>query len=450
MSPHFFISLLADSTLNWSSDDTWIVITACLCSVACALLGNFLVLRRMSMLGDAITHAVLPGLAVAFLISESRTGWPMFLGAVVVGVLTAFFTQWIRDVGNVDEGASMGVVFTSLFALGLVLIVRAADSVDLDPGCVLYGAIEVVPFDMISIAGFEVPQATWNLTLVTLVNLAFVILFFKELRISSFDPALATTSGFNATFMHYLLVTLVAITAVACFESVGSVLVVAMLIVPPATALLLTTQLRTMIVLSVIIAIGAAIAGHTSAIVVPRWFDFRSTTTAGMIAVSAGAFLFGAACFGPSNGIVVRFVRHRLLSLNILEDDIVALLFRRREQQASATASERELREWLLTGRVSLAIALLRLHRRGEITRDSSGVTLTQEGSNRGQSLVRSHRLWEQYLQDFVGIAKERVHPQAERLEHFTNQMLRDQLSEETAAPAKDPHGSPIPEEVDS
>lgn len=344
----------------------------------------------------------------------------------------------------------MGVVFTSLFALGLVLIVRAADSVDLDPGCVLYGAIEVVPFDMISIAGIKIPQATWNLTLVTVVNLAFVTLFFKELRISSFDPALATTSGFNATCMHYLLVTLVAITAVACFESVGSVLVVAMLIVPPATALLLTTQLRTMIVLSVIIAVAAAIAGHTSALVVPRWFGFRSTTTAGMIAVCAGACLFGAASFAPSNGIVVRFVRHRLLSLRILEDDIVALLFRRHEQQASATVAERELREWLLTGRVSLAIALLRLHRRGEIKRDSSGVTLTQEGSNRGQSLVRSHRLWEQYLQDFVGIAKERVHPKAERLEHFTDHLLRDQLSEETAAPAKDPHGSPIPGEVDA
>ena len=119
---------------NWSWNiDGWIVLAGVLCAVAASLPGNFLLLRRMSLLGDAISHAVLPGLAVAFLISNSRSGIPMYLGAVVTGLLTALFTEWIRNFGDVDEGASMGVVFTTLFALGLVMIVQAADHVDLDP-----------------------------------------------------------------------------------------------------------------------------------------------------------------------------------------------------------------------------------------------------------------------------------------------------------------------------
>jgi manganese/zinc/iron transport system permease protein len=135
--------------MEWFSLDTWIVVVGVLAAVSCALLGNFLVLRQMSMMGDAISHAVLPGLAIAFLITQARTSWLMFLGAAVIGVLTAVFTQWISRFGKVDRGASMGIVFTTLFALGLLLIVQAADSVDLDPSCVLYGAIELTPLDVV-------------------------------------------------------------------------------------------------------------------------------------------------------------------------------------------------------------------------------------------------------------------------------------------------------------
>ena len=131
--------------MNWYMYDTWIVIVGALCAIAAALPGTFLVLRRMSMMGDAISHAVLPGLAVAFLVTGTRASFAMFAGAAIVGVLTAVFTQWISQWGRVDRGASMGIVFTTLFAIGLLLIVQAADHVDLDPGCVLYGAIELTP-----------------------------------------------------------------------------------------------------------------------------------------------------------------------------------------------------------------------------------------------------------------------------------------------------------------
>lgn len=301
------------SDWNWALDG-WIIAAGALCAVASALLGPFLVLRKMSMMGDAISHAVLPGLAVAFLITNSRASLPMFLGAAIVGLLTALFTEWIRGFGKVDEGASMGVVFTGLFALGLVLVVQAADKVDLDPGCVLYGAIELTPLDTVRAAGWDVPRVVLTLGSVALLNLLCVLLFYKELKISSFDPALATTLGISARFMHYLLMTLVAITAVASFEAVGNILVVAMLIVPAATAYMLTDRLSVMLGLSVVFGLASAVLGHLAAITVPPAFGYESTTTSGMMALAAGVLFLLAALGGPSHGIVSKLLHRARLS----------------------------------------------------------------------------------------------------------------------------------------
>lgn len=302
--------------MAWYTIDTWIVIVGMLAAIACSILGNFLVLRKMSMMGDAISHAVLPGLAIAFLITGARASFALFLGAMIVGVLTAVFTQWVSNFGKVDEGASMGIVFTTLFALGLLLIVQAADHVDLDAGCVLYGAIELTPLDVLwrlEVFGvlLEIPRAAVVLGIVALVNLTFVLLFFKELRISSFDPELATSLGISANVMHYALMTLVAVTTVAVFEAVGSIIVIAMLIVPAATAHLLTDRLGAMIAISAVIAALSAWLGHLSALRFPGWVGFdpaliETTSTSGMIAVVAGMIFVAALLFSPRYGIVSR------------------------------------------------------------------------------------------------------------------------------------------------
>jgi manganese/zinc/iron transport system permease protein len=294
--------------MNWTSFDTWIVVVGALCAVACALPGCFLVLRKMSMMGDAISHAVLPGLAIAFLLTGTRASIPMFLGAALAGVLTALFTQWITRFGNVDRGAAMGIVFTTMFAIGLLLIVRAADHVDLDPSCVLYGAIELTPIDLISFAGYEVPRAAVVNGIVLLLNLGIIILLFKELRLSSFDPDLADTLGFSSQFLHYLLMTMVAVTTVAAFESVGSIIVIAMLIVPPATALLLTNRLFPMLLISSAVAAGSALLGHVGALIVPGWLGFESTTSSGMIAFAAGLLFLLAWLLSPSTGMITRWL----------------------------------------------------------------------------------------------------------------------------------------------
>lgn len=312
------IAKILESLTDWNwALDGWIIAAGALCAVASALLGPYLVLRKMSMMGDAISHAVLPGLAIAFLISDSRASLPMFIGAAIVGLLTAVFTEWIRSFGKVDEGASMGVVFTGLFALGLVLVVQAADKVDLDPGCVLYGAIEMTPLDTTTFLGYDVPRVVLSLGAVALLNLICILVFYKELKITSFDPALATTLGISSRLMHYLLMTLVAVTAVASFEAVGNILVVAMLIVPAAAAYMLTDRLGVMIFLSVIFGLFSAVLGHLGAITIPPVFGYESTTTAGMMALAAGLLFIIAALCGPRHGIITKLIHRRRLSVEI-------------------------------------------------------------------------------------------------------------------------------------
>jgi len=279
---------------SWTSIDTWIVVTGALCAMACALPGCFLVLRRMSMMGDAISHAVLPGLAIAFLVTGQRASIPMFVGAVIAGLLTALFTQWIHRAARVDEGAAMGVVFTTMFAIGLVIIVKAADHVDLDPGCVLYGAIELTPLDTVSLLGMEIPRAALVNGGVLMLNLLIVAFLFKELRLACFDPGLASTLGFSPGFMHYLLMSMVAVTTVAAFESVGSIIVIAMLIVPAATAQLLTRRLLPMLLVSAGLAAAAAVLGHAGAIWLPYLAGFPPTSTAGTMAFASGVLFLMA------------------------------------------------------------------------------------------------------------------------------------------------------------
>ena len=432
---------------NWSLDG-WIVAAGILCAVASSLVGNFLVLRKMSMLGDAISHAILPGLAAAFFVSGARDSLPMFLGAAIVGVLTALLTEWIRSLGKVDEGAAMGVVFTALFASGLIMIVQAADRVDLDPGCVLYGAIELTPLNTVSLGSWEVPRVVVVLSIVLVINLLAVLLFYKELKLASFDPALAKTLGINASLMHYLLMTLVAVTAVASFETVGNILVVAMFVVPAATAYLCTERLSVMIVVSALVAAASAVLGHVGAIIVPQFVGYHSTTTAGMMAVAAGLLFSVAMLFAPRYGVLMKLLRRRRLSLGILAEDVLALLYRVEERcQKNLALGAGGLRKILGSGHFATRVAILGLRRSRDIEPATDGYGLTEQGRRRARTLVRSHRLWEQYLVTAGGLEEHRLHGSAERLEHFTDDELRRRLDDETASPRIDPHGAPIPPE---
>ena len=248
--------------------DFWILLVGSLVAVSCSLLGCFLILRRMAMIGDAISHAVLPGIVIAFLISGSRESVPMLIGAGLLGVFSTFLIEFFHSKAKLQSDAAIGITFTWLFALGIILISAFAGQVDLDQDCVLYGEIAYVPIDLLfSPGGINLgPKAVWVLGITLVIIIFFIVTFYKELFITTFDPAFAISIGYAVTLWHYLLMGVVSLTTVAAFESVGAILVVAFLIVPAATAYLLTHNLKTMLWLSSLLGVASTVGGYLLAL----------------------------------------------------------------------------------------------------------------------------------------------------------------------------------------
>lgn len=270
----------------------YIILTGSLVAISCGILGCFLILRKMAMVGDAISHAVLPGIVLAFLWSGSRDSVTMLLGAGLLGIVTTFLIEFLHNKGKLQSDASIGVTFTWLFALGVILISAYAGQVDLDQECVLYGEIAYVPLDTIILSnGMDIgPQAIYLLAVVLLLVIAFVWLGFNHLKITSFDPQYAISLGISATLWNYLLMAFVSFTTVASFESVGAILVVAFLIAPAATAYLLTKKLKKMILIACIVGVLSAIGGHFLAISINGSIAGAMATVAGIIFVLAFIF----------------------------------------------------------------------------------------------------------------------------------------------------------------
>lgn len=286
------------------SPDLWVIIAGILAASACALIGSFLVLRQNAMLGDAISHAVLPGLVLGFLLTSSRDVLPMVIGAAAMGVLTAYLTEVLDRTRHVYKDGAMGVVFTLLFAVGVILVAVYTDQIDLDQDCVLYGEIAYTPWDTIVMGGRSLgPRAVWVLGGVLLANLLFVGLFYKQLKICSFDPHMARAVGINERLWHYLLMAMVSLTVVAAFESVGAILVVAMLIIPASTAYLLTGRLAVMLGLAIVFGAACAVGGYFMA----SWID---ASIAGSMAV-VGGVLF--ACTLMITSTLHRFMARRAM-----------------------------------------------------------------------------------------------------------------------------------------
>ena len=446
--------------LDWQTDG-WIIVAGALCAIAAALVGNFLVLRRLSLMGDAISHSVLPGIAAAFLFSGTRGSFAVLFGAAVMGLLTVWLTELIRRYGQVEESAAIGVVYTSLFAIGLILIDKAGDKIDLDPSCVLYGGLETVTLRMVETPFGAIPPVVITLSVVCVVNFICIAVFFKQWQISTFDPLLAQAQGVSPSLFHYVLASLVAVTCIASMEAVGNILVVAMLVVPSATAFLLCKRLHTMIILSVVIGTASAVLGHLLARAVPFGFGFKSVNSAAMMAVTSGLFLIFAVIASPKAGMLVRWIEQRSVARKILGEDILALLYRRSERtMAKSVASESNLatvdRQQLVSNDIALQlkIALRRVNRvvselvrAGWVSTSQTSLSLTDNGHRVAQNLIRSHRLWEQYLSVEVSASDARLHAQAESLEHFTSSSMRDKLDAETGQSTLDPHGRSIPPE---
>ncbi|MQA91991.1 MAG: metal ABC transporter permease [Gemmatimonas sp.] len=282
-----------------------IQIIAVVTALACALPGAFLVLRRVSMLSDAISHAILPGIVLAFFLTEDLNSPLLILGAAVTGVITAGLIEALNRTGRVREDAAIGLVFPVLFSIGVILIARYAGGVHLDIDAVLLGELAFAPFDRIVIGGRDLgPKALWVMGSVLLVNTAFITTLYKELKLSTFDPPLAAALGFSPVLLHYLLMGAVSVTAVGAFDAVGSILVVALVVGPPATAYLLTDSLARLLLLSAAIGTLAALVGYWAS-------HLADASIAGSMATVVGIFFFLAYLFAPQQGVIAAIRRAR-------------------------------------------------------------------------------------------------------------------------------------------
>jgi manganese/zinc/iron transport system permease protein len=240
-----------------------IALTAIFTAISCAVLGAFLVLRKMTMVGDAISHAVLPGIAIAYLLSQSRASLPMFLGAALVGVFATVVIEILSKKWKVQSDASIGMTFTTLFALGVVLITFWSDKVDLDQECVLYGEIAFVPFNTWTMAGKSMgPIALWTSGILLVLVLIYTLVGYKGLLMSSFNADYAAVLGIGIGAWNLSLMSMVSLATVVSFESVGAILVVALLVAPAASAYLISSQLKTMIGLSALFGFTGSLGGY--------------------------------------------------------------------------------------------------------------------------------------------------------------------------------------------
>ena len=281
-----------------------------LAAIACALPGNFLILRRQALVGDAISHVVLPGIVVAFLVTGSVAALPMLIGAAGAALFAVALIEAVRRLGRVEPGAAMGVVFTTLFAGGVLLLERSdTSSVHLDVEHALMGSLESLVWFRATGWGSLVDPAAWaslphELPRMALVCAAMALLtavFWRWLRITTFDEGFARAMGIPATAVGLGLVGAAALAAVAAFDAVGSILVIAMFICPPAAARLMTDRLGAQVAWSVLFATLSAVVGFVLAGYGPLWLGGQdAVSAAGMIAVTGGVIL-GLACrFGPA------------------------------------------------------------------------------------------------------------------------------------------------------
>ena len=404
------------------------LIASSLVGLMCGVIGTFMVLRNMSLIGDAISHAILPGIFVAFvLVGYSSLGF--FAGTLGAALLSAVAITWIQEHVRTKNDAAIGIIFTFMFSLGVIGIsyLNNQQGVHLDLKDFLFGTIlGVSDEDLIITAA------------VTLYSIVSIVVFYRYLFITTFQPTIAQTMGISVRMMHYFLMLLLSFAVVAALRTVGIILVVAMLITPPATALLLSKKLQHVLVLSGLIGLFSAIIGLLLAIVF-------NTTPGPAMCVVATLFYFMAVFFSPSKGLLFKYLRKRSQSIKIEREDIVKYLSKEINQ---TTASISAISTALGIPHNKTKSRLSSLIGDGFILKKEDRYLLSAKGDIEAQKLVRAHRLWETFLVNQVGLEDTEIHDDAEKYEHLLDKNLLDQLDKKLGYPTLDPHGSPIPVQI--
>jgi manganese/zinc/iron transport system permease protein len=348
---------------------------AAVTAAACALPGVFLVLRRMALMSDAISHAILLGIVLAFFVTGNIASPLLIVAAAATGVLTVTLVELLGRTRRIKEDAAIGLVFPALFSMGVILISRYAGSVHLDVDAVLLGELAFAPFNRFQAGGMDLgPRTLWVMSFILLLNAVFIVALFKELKLATFDAGLAAALGLAPGALHYAFMTLVSVTAVGAFDAVGSVLVVALMIAPPAAAYLLTDRLPRMMGLSVAIGVASALAGY--------WMSYLlDVSIAGSMATCTGVAFLLAFLFAPERGVVAVARRRARQRWEFAQTMLaIHLLNHEGSPRAAEESREEHLHQHLRWQPAFARDVVRRAEGAGLVTRAGEHLALTDQG----------------------------------------------------------------------
>ncbi len=391
----------------------------------CGLLGCFIVLRNMSLIGDALSHAILPGIVVAFVLFGYST-FAFFGGSVIAGILSAIMITWLQRNIRVKNDAAIGIIFTFMFSLGIIGIswLSHHEGVHLDLKDFLFGNILAV----------EAEDVWLTLTMVAVV-LAMIIIYYRSLFVTTFQAELASNLGFNQNFMHYLTMLLLSLSVVASLRSVGVILVVSMLITPASAALLISDRLPKVLATSALLGMISAMTG----LLISISFDFPPGPS--MAVVTTLIYLL-IMLFAPNRGLISKWNLKRKHEMRIVIEDILKLLSK---QKVTEKISIRQLTNQSIHSYKVFWQWLQKMQSIGLVRLEGDYASLTPQGELRAHQLIRAHRLWEVYLVEQLGLNADQIHEEAEKFEHNISDEEISRLDASLGFPERDPHGSPIP-----
>ncbi|MBX0335463.1 metal ABC transporter permease [Pontibacter sp. HSC-14F20] len=411
----------------------YVTLGSVLLAASSAVVGCFTLLRKRALVGDAVAHAVLPGVCLAFILSGTKNPFILLIGAFVTGWLSLVVIDYITSRSRIKEDTAIGLVLSVFFGIGILLLTaiqqtgNAAQS-GLDK--FLFGsAASLIGEDLIAFG------------VVAVLLLVAVVLFFKELTLLCFDQAYARTIGFPVRGLELLLTTLTVFAVVVGIQAVGVVLMAAMLITPAAAARFWTENLKVMLVLAALIGAFSGIAGAFVSYTAP------SMPTGPWIVLIVSMIAILSFALAPGRGWVARILRQRRNKTRILEENLLKLLYQLGElrQDYGSARSLEELLERRNIPKSEALGGLQKLKRQGYLQKDDGRWLLTPEGEKRGRRVVRLHRLWELYLTQYLNLASDHVHEDAETIEHIITPELEQRLIEELNYPDLDPHSARIP-----
>jgi len=354
-----------------SSAQLEIQLIASLVAVACAIPGTFLVLRKMAMISDAISHSILPGIVIGFFITHDLNSPLLILLAALTGIITVVLVEYIQKTGLVKEDTAIGLVFPALFSIGVIMIAKNANDIHLDVDAVLLGELAFAPFDRLIIGGTDIgPKSLWIVGTILVITVSLLITFFKELKVSTFDKGLAASLGFSPAIIHYGLMSVSSVTTVGAFDAVGAILVVALMIAPAAAAYLLTTDLKKMLALAIGFGIFSAIFGYW----VAHWLD---ASIAGSITTVLGLVFLLVYLFAPTKGIIAVLYRERQQRIEV---SLLTFLLHLKNHDEESERHVKHLNEHINWQKVRSKNVLNLAQKNNMINIENNIVSLTNKG----------------------------------------------------------------------